>query len=50
MLGINYRWSSYFRLGSDDELKNPAYTDSATELPVAGDHALDAPGLVAGPN
>jgi hypothetical protein len=48
MLGINYRWSSiilnkrsYFRLGSDDELKNPAYTDSATGLPVAGDHALD---------
>jgi 2-polyprenyl-6-methoxyphenol hydroxylase-like FAD-dependent oxidoreductase len=32
MLGIHYRWSSYFRLGSDDELNNPAYTDNATNF------------------
>jgi hypothetical protein len=46
MLGIHYRWSSYFRLGSDDELKNSAYI----ELTSRRRKSADAPDLVAGPN
>ncbi|KAG1750693.1 hypothetical protein EDB19DRAFT_1345158 [Suillus lakei] len=57
MLRINYRWSSIVldkwsncRLVSDSKLKNLAYTENASEFPVAEDRAPDAPGVVTGPD